>query len=414
MKPVDEIAGQINRLNKTVRRNMLFLCVLFFLFIVFQGITYLSELVTLFAGVLFACYILLGPVNWLEAQFKKIVPDRLKSSLNKLPSLGLRFRLVSVVVVFVGFVLLLVVATSQIFPVVITQVGGFVKALPSYYSQVQKQLDYWSKIKLSSIPAQPKAVMTILDNETQAIPSHPVVQDQENDLNRSLKASETALGQLVLFFRNVATSAFSNVLDFLTTSLTGLVYGLTGFVLLFYFLLDGESLRRGFIGLMNPKVSKKMARYLDATHFLFFTLLKVQVMTAILSGAMLYGVYLLLDVDFSGFLSFFFAICSVIPAIGPWVGALPSAVVLIFSGEPITMLVIFSLLAGFYVIKQRWFLPRIYGGRLDIHPVLILLSLLICTQLIGALGFLLAIPLVCLISGIHSCLYPVDDSPQLD
>ncbi len=408
--------AQVKRLDKTLRRNILGLCVLFVFFLLIQGITYLSELVLLFSGVLFACYLLLGPVNGLETFLKRWAPK----NGNKI-ILGINFRLVSVVVVFVGFVLFLVVGAGQIFPVVTSQVSGFVKALPSYYSQVENQLDALSKLKLSTSLKIPSKEMNSSETAPTVSPSStlgPNLNAQDKITRGSdTQVSESALGQMVLFFRNVATSAFSNVFDFLTTSLTGLVYGLTGLVLLFYFLLDGQALRKGFIALILPELSEpewdeKVESFLDSTHFLFFTLLKVQVITSVLSGLMLYGVYSLLGVEFSGFLSFFFFICSLVPVIGPWVGALPSILVLLFSGEPVTMLVIFSLLGGFYILKQRWLLPRLLGDKLDIHPVLIILALLICTELVGPLGFLLAIPTACLIAVTYQ--FVTLDTPSLD
>ena len=85
------------------------------------------------------------------------------------------------------------------------------------------------------------------------------------------------------------------------------------------------------------------------------------------------------------------ALTALIPYFGAWLGAIP-AVLLAFTVSPLTAL--FTLIA-FFVIQQvegNYLMPRIQGGSLHIHPVLILLAVIVGWGLFGIMGMVLAVP----------------------
>ncbi len=243
-------------------------------------------------------------------------------------------------------------------------------------------------------PAKETAPGGILPESVQITTETRVIQAEKAPEQKQ----KTALGQLVNYFQRYASSTFMNAIEVVTTSLTGLIYFLTALVLTFYFLLDGPSLKEGFVGLL-PATSRSFARnLLNESHFLLVQFLRVQISFALITGVVLYAIYTLLGLKYAGFLSFFFAVMSLIPVLGPCIGAIPSALVLIFTDQPYFALVIFTLVAGFYLVKQRWLEGRMFESHMSINPVLMLMVMMICLQLTGIGGLLLTIPLACLVT----------------
>lgn len=211
---------------------------------------------------------------------------------------------------------------------------------------------------------------------------------------------QTALEQLLGVFRRfVSTPGAINIMDLLGASLTGLVYTLTGLALLFYFLMDGPRLVAGTLRLV-PQASRPQAEaLLGQVHRLFLGLVRLQALSALVTGVLLYGCYAyVLHIPYAGFLSAFFGVSALFPGMGPWLGALPSALALLMDGHWLSLVVTLSSLGGFYLFRQRWAFPRLGAGHEAIHPVVSILAQLVCIRLLGTVaGLLAALPLSCLL-----------------
>lgn len=90
---------------------------------------------------------------------------------------------------------------------------------------------------------------------------------------------------------------------------------------------------------------------------------------------------------------------------GPWFGALPSSLVLLFDGRWLSFALTLTGLGGFFLYKQRRIIPKLFGPRSDIHPIVSILTQLACVRLFGAVpGLLTALPLSCLMMAAYRML----------
>jgi predicted PurR-regulated permease PerM len=85
-----------------------------------------------------------------------------------------------------------------------------------------------------------------------------------------------------------------------------------------------------------------------------------------------------------------------IPYLGPIVGVI---LALIFAlGNPWwTLLMIVILFVLVNQLEAIYLNPNILGKGLGLHPLTVILSILICGQLLGILGVLVAVPLVAIL-----------------
>ena len=80
-----------------------------------------------------------------------------------------------------------------------------------------------------------------------------------------------------------------------------------------------------------------------------------------------------------------------VPLVGAWIGAVPGILVSL-AVSPATAAAVAVLFLIIQQIEGNVLTPRVMGGALRIHPVLILLAVIGGGQLAGPVGIILAVP----------------------
>lgn len=85
---------------------------------------------------------------------------------------------------------------------------------------------------------------------------------------------------------------------------------------------------------------------------------------------------------------------NVIPYIGIMLGLVPALILAFIQYQDITHLILVVAVFGVgQFFESTIITPKIVGTKLGLHPVAIILSILICSQILGFLGLLLAVPI---------------------
>jgi len=85
---------------------------------------------------------------------------------------------------------------------------------------------------------------------------------------------------------------------------------------------------------------------------------------------------------------------NVIPYIGIMLGIVPALIITFIQYQDITHLLLVGMVFGIGQFFEGTIItPKIVGTKLGLHPVAIILSILICSQILGFLGLLLAVPI---------------------
>jgi len=123
-----------------------------------------------------------------------------------------------------------------------------------------------------------------------------------------------------------------------------------------------------------------LSRYLSGLAFVMFV-----------QGALSAFVLWLLGVPYALTLGAWVALTAVVPLVGAWVGAVP-AVLVALSISPAVAGATALLFLAIQQIEGNLLTPRVQGGILRVHPIVVLLSVVAAGQLAGPAGVLLAVP----------------------
>lgn len=98
-------------------------------------------------------------------------------------------------------------------------------------------------------------------------------------------------------------------------------------------------------------------------------------------------------------LGLFAGVMELVPNIGPYIAAVPAVLLALIRGSmfiPLQNFWFAVLVAGVYLLLQlienNFFVPRILGRNLNVHPLAVMIGILAGGQLAGILGILLAAP----------------------
>jgi predicted PurR-regulated permease PerM len=118
---------------------------------------------------------------------------------------------------------------------------------------------------------------------------------------------------------------------------------------------------------------------------------------AILS--IIYGIGLtIIGIPMSFLLAFVGGFGNMIPYVGIGFGLIPAIILAFIQFQDITHILLVGLVFGIgQFLEGTVMTPKIVGDKLGLHPVAIILSILICGQILGFLGLLLAVPIASIV-----------------
>lgn len=382
-------------MSDKLKTNLIIIFVLLLLFAAIAAVEFLTAILAMLGGALIVTYILLGPVNLTQ----QLLERGAGKALNK-PFDG-RLRVWAVLLIYLVFLGIITIAMVRAAPKLSNQLQDFASDLPGYLDRVQERVD------AAAIPQSDllESLLSVLPPPTEpADPAQtaPIISPDEG----SPTATETTVTQLGDTIRDYAAILLGYLVNVGATTVSTLIYTLTALVLIFYMLLDGKGLKNGFVNLLPERFEPAMTHYLETIHRVLYDFIRIQVFMAILAGLYLYIILQVFGVEkYAFFLAFFFGTASIIPVLGPLFSILPiTVVVLLLSSHPVATIPVLMCIAIFYLLKVYWILPRLMRYDFDIHPVVIIMTFLICLQTADVAGVLLAFPLASLFSGTYEYL----------
>jgi predicted PurR-regulated permease PerM len=87
------------------------------------------------------------------------------------------------------------------------------------------------------------------------------------------------------------------------------------------------------------------------------------------------------------------ALVEIIPYVGPWIGAIPPLVVAL-ADSPTAAIAVAGAFLFIHQVEGHIVIPKLMGGAVGVHPLLVIFTLLAAAQLYGLPGVFVAMPLV--------------------
>ena len=192
-----------------------------------------------------------------------------------------------------------------------------------------------------------------------------------------------------------------NTLKTLERISKGVVEGLIVLVIALYFLIYSEEMREGTYNALPPRLQPYAEQWFADVNRILGGFVRGQLVLALTIGAMASVLCLAFGLRLWLLIGVFVVVASLIPVIGPFIGAIPAIIAALISPHahfhPLVRVVL--LLVAFGVINEigsKILYPRLVGAALGLHEVLTLFILFAGFEVGGVIGVLFAAPLTAL------------------
>ncbi len=271
-------------------------------------------------------------------------------------------RGLSILTLYLGVVLLVIILIFLIGPELQKQFNSFVANLPQFMNDIQRVLvnlqnnEYVSRFQQGGTFSLEQVSDKLMDY-----------------LNKIISTIGSNLASLIGFIANVV-----------------IILVIIPFVL-FYMLKEGEKAPKQVLKYLPRKQQQEGQRILSDMDFALSSYIQGQIIVSVCVGVLVYIGYLIIGIDYPLVLALVAMFTNVIPFIGPWIGTFPGVVVG-FLDSPFMALLVIIVVVVVQQIESNLISPQVMGRKLDIHPVTIILLLLVASRFAGVLGLLLAVP----------------------
>ena len=293
--------------------------------------------------------ILLNPLaHWIHDHVK------LFGGLKKLP------YDVAILISFAIFVAVIYMIIIHIFVPFVSEFREFIKGIPAMMTAVQQAIpELERQYQLSLMPPEAKNFVA------------RIIQDVGE---YTLKLAQFSLSAIFSFASTVVELI---VVPFIT----------------FYMMKKGGYFVQVFIGLFPDRFHDHLENLFKEIHFVLNAYIRGQLLlSAIMALVVFIGMWSM-DIPYPLVIGLLAGLVEMVPLIGPIIGAIPPVLLGLLQGSSVMVKVII-----FYIIVQQldghFFMPKLMGSIIDVHPVAIIAGVLIGGQLFGVVGMMISVPLV--------------------
>ncbi|MFN8372061.1 MAG: AI-2E family transporter [Anaerolineae bacterium] len=303
-------------------------------------------------------------------------------------------RGLAVFLTFIFVIVLVIIVFLVVVPSLVRQFAAFAQSIPDALTRLEADLEVWL--------SQP----IVFNNEPVLIEGHPLVPLDEiraalgrEDIIQLSNINLTAVAQT--FFNSligVTRPAFS----FLGTAFSALINGVFFLTMLFYLLKDGGMFVARIIGLVPAEYQGDARRLFYELGQVWNSYLRGQLILSSFIGVSVFIAATILGIPSALVLGVISFTLEFIPTLGPTIALIPAMLLALFStsstipglsgiGFMLAVIVVWTIIQNIQAIVVT---PRVMGESLNLHPFVILLAVLAGASFGGALGVILAAPMV--------------------
>lgn len=233
------------------------------------------------------------------------------------------------------------------------------------------------------------------------------VQDFFNDIFKDNKDLLKALTSQLTEFSKNTTSLFEKLEPMLTDIMSS-VWSVFNFLKNFFlgiiisiYLLYGKERLMAQLKKITFAISKKTnfsssVSIIQRANKTFSAFISSRILDSIIVGILCWIVMFAFNFPYATMISIFVGITNIIPFFGPFIGAIPSAVLILLVDPQMTMWFIIFMIV-LQQIDGNILNPKITGGSTGLPAMWVLVSILIGGGLFGFIGMILSVPAFALI-----------------
>lgn len=291
-------------------------------------------------------------------------------------------RVAAIVLAFIASTVVMVCAVSYVVLPLFAQLNELLVKLPEYSKQMEGD-------SLLRILKEPSAGVPMLPSSLEGL-------------------LEDAINSVMGFLASVARNLLNSTVQ-MVANLLGLV--VVPF-LAFYFLKDWRLLCRMITDLFTPDARPKVSHVLARIGVAISGYVQGLWIMSMLAALSVTLVLLILGVPYPLVFGLIALLAETIPVIGPMISAIPALFVAYTSTTPNTALCLAVFYIIYYTLDSQMLQPIVMGKKINLHPVVILLALLIGGKLFGILGMLFAMPVAAVYRVLYDELWHYDGNDR--
>lgn len=213
---------------------------------------------------------------------------------------------------------------------------------------------------------------------------------QSQEFSTYLKSATTYIGNALKSFFDGTFSSINNISGSMTTFIFSFIIGI-------YFMIDGKMfmnyLKKVFRALFSEKVNKKLGGMVHDLDVVFSGYIRGQLTDALVMMFLISTVLSITGVKFAIIIGVFAGIGNLIPYFGPIVAYISTTLVCLISGDIKTWIISMIALFVIQAVDGNLIGPKLLSNSIQIHPLIVMVSLIFGSALGGFLGMLFAVPI---------------------
>ncbi|WP_084568748.1 AI-2E family transporter [Chloroflexus sp. Y-396-1] len=287
---------------------------------------------------------------------------------------------------------ILVLAVALVIPPLIAQIADLIRSLPDI-ATIQREANRLLEEYEQLLASLPPAVQSEVQNAIASAASEGL---------------STLRANFVNYLQSIGQFLVNSVLSVVNT-----VTFLLGFFLipfwLFYVLMDQRAGRDYLDRMIHPRLRADFWAMITIIDHDLSGYLRGQLILGTSVGlAAWIGLTALnmagMKIPYTVLLAVVAGITELVPVIGPIIGAIP-AILLGLSDSPTTALAVTILYIAIQQLENHILVPRIIGESVGVHPAILMVVLVVCSQVFGLLGAILSAPLSAMARDLFLYLY---------
>lgn len=255
-----------------------------------------------------------------------------------------------------------------VFPQVVESIVGLVNDIPLYISNLSDLFD---------------KIITNLDISDEYI---NMITTNFNEMsNYIIKLATNLLPVLGTLVTTIASSVWNIIL---------------GVIISIYLLIDKEKFfgisKKTIYALLSTKHAERVLELTRRSNSTFGKFLSGKILDSTIIGVLTFVILTVFKMPYTLLVSFIVAVTNIIPFFGPFIGAIPSVIIILFV-SPIKALWFLLIIFIVQQIDGNIIGPKILGDSIGISAFWILFSIMVAGKFLGFVGMIIGVPLFAVI-----------------
>ena len=334
---------------------VLFAFLVFNIGVILKGVkTVLAVLKPVIFGLVIA-YLVNPMIKFFDKYISKITRYKVKNRVSNVISVLLAIIIFTVVIV--GLFLLVI-------PQLITSISGFINSFPARLDAISE----WGKKFLRENEKLQSVFVRMLEYEKNWLKT-----DLSGFVNNIAGNLASGVWSVVNFFKNFAL---------------GLIFAI-------YLLLSKDKMinqsKKTMYALFSDKTVGRVLSWLSRSHKVFSGFINGKLLDSLIIGVLCFVGTTVLSIPYALLVSVIVGVTNIIPVFGPYIGGVPSAV-LVTIANPVKGLYFIIFVILLQALDGNFIGPKILGDKTGLSNFWVMFAIVVGGGLFGVLGMLVGVP----------------------